>query len=175
MKKTFKIVLLLVILLCLVSCKKKEELPPSSQVKPDMNIMTGDYKLDFIEIYNNVIEQMHLYQEFFFVKNNQFDISGDNKNKTIKIEFTCLNGTTAHDANLLISLILNVIATNAAEQDFRFKAPIQDSSATYVDFGTVFDTFALSIFVKDEANNEIVNINLKPGDKIPIEPRFWSE
>ena len=135
--------------------------------------------LDFYgddEMHNYVINSIqNEYTPFFFVKEGKFDISGDNAKRIIDIKCTCMNGTTEQDVALFFSMVLNFAGSNAHEQDYRFDAPKTDSEGTYINFGTLFNYFNLKLYADDESGNVIVNYNVKPGGKIPVEPRYIKE
>ena len=46
---------------------------------------------------------------------------------------------------------------------------------TYTSFGTVFDTYNLSLDCKRQNGDVLRNDYIKAGTKIPIDPRFWRE
>ena len=163
--------------ICLNACKEKiNYLDFANQDPPDKSAISGEYNLDFNEMHNYVINSIqNEYTPFFFVKEGKFDISGDNAKRNIDIKCTCMNGTTEQDVALFFSMVLNFAGSNAHEQDYRFDAPKTDSEGTYINFGTVFNYFNLKLYADDESGNVIVNYNVKPGGKIPVEPRYIKE
>lgn len=166
--------LMSIVLLC--SCKKKTDYSKITAEKPDMSLKTGDYNLDFIAMHNSVID--YLTSEatpFFFVKDNSFDISGSNEEKLITVKCTCMTNTTVQDLDLFLSMVLNGIGINASEQDYRFKKPSTDSEGTYIDFGTVFDTYSLKIYSDLEDKSVLRDVTIKHGQRIPIDPKYIKE
>ena len=97
------------------------------------------------------------------------------KKKTISVSCICLDGTTIHDLDLFLSMVLNAIGINASEQDFRFAPPKTDSDGTYLDFGGVFNTYTLIIDTKTENNQVLRNHTIRPGSKIPVESKYIME
>lgn len=176
-KKSFLLVIFCIFTLFLfTSCKKEENEIIYSNDKPNIEISKENPNLDFTEMHNFVIDSITSQETpFFYIEEGKFDISGDNDKKVIKITCTCMEGTTVNDLDLFLSLVLNYIGANAAEQDFRFKNPSMDSEGSYTDFGTVFSMYDLQIDSKDTKGNVIRNDYIKAGDIIPIESRIWSE
>lgn len=178
MLKKFSLFILLLIIsaLSLFSCKKGIDYSKISSEKPDQSLQTGDYNLDFVIMHNYVIDYLSSeFMPFFFVKNNSFDISGDNEKKIITVKCTCINGTVVSDADLFLSMVLNGIALNAAEQDYRFKKPSISSDGTYQDFGNVFDTYDLKIYVDVEDGTILRDETYKAKETIPINPKYIKE
>ena len=170
------VLMLLIAITSLSSCKKDIDYSKLSAEKPNQELKTDAYDLDFVVMHNYVIDYLSSeVMPFFYVKDNSFDISGDNANKTITVKCTCVNGTTVEDLDLFLSMVLNGIALNAAEQDFRFKNPTVSKDGTYMDFGCVFDTYTLKIDAKLEDNTVLRNYTFKPGEKITIDPRYIKE
>lgn len=168
--------MLIIALTSLVSCKKKLDYSKIVSEKPDQSLRTGDYDLDFNAMHNYVIDYLSSeVMPFFFVKDGSFDISGDNKSKEITIKCTCINGTTVTDLDLFLSMVLNGIALNASEQDYRFKKPSVLSDGSYGDYGTVFNVYGLKIRADLEDKTILRNNSFKPGDTIPIDPRYIKE
>lgn len=170
------VLLMFICVAMLTSCKKKIDYSKIKSEKPVTEIQTGDYELDFTIMHNSVIDYLSSeVMPFFFVKENGFDISGDNKEKLIKITCQCLDGTTIEDLNLFLSMALNGIALNAAEQDYRFKSPTVDSEGTYVDYGTVFDVYSLQVNSSCDDGTVLMDKLFKAGEKITVDPRYIKE
>lgn len=168
--------MLIISLTSLVSCKKNIDYSKIVSEKPDLSLRTGDYDLDFDAMHNYVIDYLSSeLMPFYFVKNGSFDISGDNSTKVISVKCTCMNGTLVTDLDLFLSMVLNGIALNANEQDYRFKKPSVLSDGSYGDYGTVFDVYGLNIYADLEDKTVLRNNNFKPGDTIPIDPRYIKE
>ncbi len=144
---------------------------------PDLSLSTGDYELDFVDMNNYVIEYLNSESmPFFFVKSNKDGVlSGDNEKKLITVTCTCTKGTTVNDVNLFLSMLLNGIGFNAAEQDYRFKNPTVGSDGSFTDFGTVFNIYDLKIDAKDEDGNILRDDYIKATGRIPIDPRYIKE
>lgn len=178
MKNKSFLVFLLVFCMSFFSfaCKKEEVREYRNVEAPNMQKMEGEAGLDFINMHNYVIDNMsQQYTPFFYIKNGEFDISGDNEKKLISVSCKCMNGTLKSDVDLFFSLVLQFIGYNAAEQDFRFKAPSIDNTGAYTDFGTVFDTYSLELYAENDDGTILYNNIYKNGTNIPIEPRYWSE
>lgn len=177
MLKRFSIlVLMLISVISLSSCKKTTDYSKIRAERPDQSIKTGDYDLNFVIMHNYVINYISQeFMPFFYIKNNSFDISGDNEKKIISVKCTCVSGTVVDDVDLFLSMVLNGIATNAAEQDYRFKAPSVSSDGTYIDFGNVFDVYALKIYADVEDNTVLRDDFYQPKAPIPINPKFIKE
>lgn len=175
--KGFNVFLLLFcVSITLLACKKEVNPKFEPGTMPDIAKATGDYNLDFAAMHNFVIDSISAdYNPFFFIKDGCFDISGDNKNRVITVTCTCQNGTLRDDVDLFLSLVLNYIGFNAAEQDFRFANPRTDNEGSYLDFGTIFNTFDLVIKATTESGEVLHDDYIKKGNKIPVESRYWSE
>ena len=163
--------------LFLMSCKKEEiDYTKYAVTKPDMSARVGEYDLDFIEMHNYVITELESeLTPFFYIVNGKFNISGDNINKIIEVKCQCLDGTVEDDVDLFFSMVLNYIGHNAHEQDLRFESPKTDDEGTYLDFGSVFDTYSLTLFADNQSGNVIKEVHVKSGDKIPVDPRYIKE
>lgn len=132
--------------------------------------------LDFVELHNDVLTSMlGQYTPFFFIVNDGFVISGTNDPKVITINITCLEGTVKQDVDLVLSMALNYIGIYSSDQLFKYKAPNMDSDNTYIDFGTVFNEYDLSVEVKDTKGGIINSFYTKAGNKIPVDPRYIME
>ena len=176
LKRLSLFVLLLSLVFSLFSCKKSIDYSKISVEKPNQELKTDAFDLDFVVMHNFVIDYITSeVTPFFFVKDNSFDISGDNEKKNITITCTCLNGTTVQDLDLFLSMVLNGVAMNAAEQDYRFKTPSTDSEGTYIDFGNVFETYELKIHAELENKTVLRDNTFRPGSKISIDPRYIKE
>lgn len=178
--KNFSLFLLVIcVVMSLFACKKEVTIPviePGDA--PNLTYNEGEYNLGFNTMHNFVIDtvtEMNAAVPFFFVLENQFDISGDNDQKYIKVTLKCMDQTTIEDVDLLLSLILNAIGTNASEQDFRFETPEIGDDGSYTNFGTVFDEYDLILDVTKESGEELRKVTIKKGTEIPIDPRYWSE
>ena len=167
---------IIIILSSLVSCKRSIDYSRIVSEKPDQNVRTGGYDLDFVSMHNYVIDYLSSeLMPFFFVKDGSFDIDGDNNTKVINVKCTCMNGTVVYDLDLFLSMVLNGIALSAAEQDFRFKRPSVDSDGTFLDFGNIFDIYTLNIYADLEDKTVLRNNSFKPGEQITIDPRYIKE
>lgn len=175
-KKLSLFILLLLLAFSVFACKKGIDYSKISGEKPNQELKTGDYDLDFVVMHNFVIDYITSeVMPFFFVKDNSFDISGDNEKKTITVTCTCMNGTTLSDLDLFLSMVLNGIAINASEQDYRFKYPTTDNDGTYLDYGNVFDTYDLKIHAELENKTVLRDDTFKAKSKILIDPRYIKE
>lgn len=179
-KKFSFIFLLLLSSLLFVSCKNSNKIDEAlmhGTRTPDFDLSTGDYNLDFVDMNNYVIEHLNSdFMPFFFVKSNKDGVlTGDNEKKLITVTCVCTNGTTVNDVNLFLSMVLNGIGFNAAEQDYRFKGPTATGDGTFTDFGTVFNVYNLKIDAKDENGKVLRDDYIKATERIPIEPRYIKE
>lgn len=175
LKKVMAICLVAIATISIFACKSKKEYE-GSPVAPDVNKLSADYKLDFTDMHNYVIDTLSSqYTPFFYIKNGEFEISGDNVKKIIELKCTCMDGTTVEDLDLFLSMVLQYIGFNAAEQDYRFTAPKIDSTGTYLDFGTVFNTYGLALRCDTESGKILRKDDIKAGEKIPVDSRYWKE
>lgn len=180
-KRTSLIFLLLLILVSLFACKGRKSIDQTKEfpyeTAPYYGVPTEDYNLDFNDMNNYVIDYLNSENmPFFFVKSNADGIlSGDNEKKVITLTCTCEKGTTVHDVDLFLSMALNGIGFNAAEQDSRFKKPTIDSDGVFTDFGTVFNVYNLKIDAKNEDGEVLRDEYINATDRIPIEPRYIKE
>ena len=179
MIKKLSLLFLVLCTLLLVSCRKEETnymQYASVAFEPETNPMTGEYELDFIAMHNYVITELESeLTPFFYIVNGKFDISGDNETKTIEVKCQCLDGTIEDDVDLFFSMVLNYIGFNAHEQDVRFEAPITDEEGTYINFGSVFDTYNLTLFADTQSGKVIKDVHVKHGNKIPVDSRYIKE
>ncbi len=179
-KKTSSVFLLLFIIVSLFACKKTDinetrEFP--YETAPYYGVPSEDYNLDFTDMNNYVIDYLNSENmPFFFVKSNKDGIlTGDNEKKLITITLVCAKGTTVHDLDLFLSMALNGIGFNAAEQDSRFKRPTVDSDGAFTDFGNVFNVYSLKIDAKTDDGEVLRDDYINATDRIPIEPRYIKE
>lgn len=172
-----RMILVLFLLSCLLfSCKKTIDYADIKATAPEIRTIPGKYDLDFIEMHNYVIDSLQSdVTPFFYIVNGKFDISGDNENKLIVVKCTCLDNCVQEDVDLFFSYVLNLISMNAAEQDFRYKAPTVSSDGTYMDFGTVFNSFDLRLFADKESGNVLRDTYIVKGNTIPIDSRYIKE
>ena len=179
-KKLSFVFLLLLSSFLFISCKNNNIIDESliyGTRTPDLSIPTGDYELDFVDMNNYVIEYLNSeFMPFFFVKSNKDGLlSGDNEKKLITITCVCTKGTTVNDVDLFLSMLLNGIGFNSAEQDYRFKNPTVGPDGSYTDFGTVFNIYDLKIDAKDEDGKVLHDDYIKATERIPIDPRYIKE
>lgn len=179
-KKFSFIFLLLLISSMFISCKNNRKIDESLMYgtrTPDLEVKTGDYNLDFVDMNNYVIEYLNSeVMPFFFVKSNQDGIlSGDNEKKLITVSCVCQKGTLVNDVDLFLSMVLNGIGFNASEQDYRFKSPTVGTDGAFMDFGTVFNVYDLKIDAKDEEGAILRDDYIKATQKIPIDSRYIKE
>ena len=181
MKKVLKsIISIAMIITIITSCNalsvRNTSLRSYSTEDPQKRTPPMNTGLEFVELHNDVLTSiMGQYTPFFFVVENGFVISGTNDPKVIKIELTCLEGTTKADVDLVLSMALNYIGIFASEQLFKYKAPQLGDDNTYLDFGTVFNDYDLSVKVVDVKDKTIEEFYTKAGNKIPIDPRYIME
>ena len=172
------IVLILVSLLSLVSCSNKLERDielAEAQTAPPINQVNQE-GLNFIELHNYVIDGlMGELTPFHYVVNNSVNIDGDNEKKEITIACTIKDEYRLEHLDLFLSMVLRLIGEGAAEQDFRYEAPVIDKydNYTYKTFGTVFDTYGVSFDCKKQNGDILRNETVKPGGQMPVDPRYW--
>lgn len=165
---------LMILLVFCVSCKKQEKITYSQETPETAVLENKEPEFDFVEMHNYVIDAISANANpFFFVKDGKFDISGTNDPKVIKVSCVCIDGTVEQDANLFFSLVLNNIGFNAAEQDFRYEKPTTDKNGTFTSFGTVFNDYSLELHAETESGTVIIDKEIKAGDNIPVDPRYW--
>lgn len=185
-KRHLTIILLCLLPFLLLGCKKKNKMNEFSEWigtrsdiyigTPDLELKDGSYDLNFTEIHNYVIDYITAeMMPFFFVKEGEFDISGSNEEKLITVKCKCIKGTTVEDLDLFLSMVLNGIGLSAAEQDYRLSPPSVGADGAYTDFGTVFNTFELKIYATLEDGTVLRNDDVKPGQKIPVDPKYIME
>lgn len=184
-KRYMTIVLLCLLSISMFACKKKSAADLAKMVgtnseiyigAPDLNLKEGAYDLNFVRMHNYVIDYMtEEAMPFFYVKNGEFDISGDNKTKVIEVKCKCIKGTTVEDVDLFLSMVLNGIGTNAAEQDFRFKAPSVGQDGAYTDFGSVFKEYRLKIDAEVDDGTVLRKEDIRAGQRIPVDPKYIME
>lgn len=169
-----RVIFVLFLLSCLLfSCKRADDYSQINARDPRFDIAPQNYKLDFTEMHNFVIESLQSeVTPFFYIVNGKFDISGDNDKKEIVVKCTCLERCVLQDVDLFFSYVLNLISINAAEQDSKFRAPSFDDEGTYLDFGSLFDTYSVRLFADKESGSVLRDTYVKNGEKIPIDPRY---
>ncbi|MDO5564318.1 MAG: hypothetical protein Q4F88_03725 [Eubacteriales bacterium] len=129
-------------------------------------ILGGDENIGFVQMHNSVIDGLKSEMTpFFFIKENMFDISGDNEKKEIYLTFDCLEGTTEADASLVVVWVSKLMANEASIQQSRFKPSTKDS------YGTLFDEYALIINCTEEGKDLIVK-TIRPGEEMPYDARI---
>lgn len=185
MKKIIVCVIMIISMMSLCACAKEHmDIGNYANVPPKTGVSKESSGLDFVEMHNTIIDEMSQeYLPFFFIKNNCFDISGENEDpKKIIITADCLDRTTKQDVDLFLSYVLIAIGQNASEQNFKYKAPteiedgdVEGSFITYADFGSVFNEYALVLKITEDGKNTIYNMEIKPGEKIPISSKYWRE
>lgn len=177
MLKKRSVLLVLFLLSCLLfSCKKTTDYSKIRSGAPDMGQAPAKYEIDFVEMHNFVIESLQSrLTPYYFIVNGKFDISGDNEKKEIVVKCTCLNGSTTQDVDLFFSDVLNLMAFNASEQNYKYKVPSTSSDGTYMDFGTFFNDFDLRLYADTESSEILRDTYVKRGETIPIDPRYMME
>lgn len=166
------------ILVFMTACVRERSIKNYSGKSPIMNLEPNMVKLDFNQLHNYVIE--HILSQmtpFFYINDNTFIIDGSNNedNKFISINATCDNEATIHDVDLFLSLVLYYIGEDATEDFDIFKVPTISSNGEHLDFGTVFNYYDLKINIIKENGDKLVDEYIYAGDKIPVEPKYWSE
>ena len=172
--------LIVFVLLCSIlgACKKAETdygklIVESPAEEKNHN---SDYNLSFVSMHNFVIDSLQSeLTPFFYIVEGEFDVDGDNEKKLIEVKCKCLDGCVESDIDLFFTYVLNYISINAAEQDYRFEAPHVDSTGTYIDYGTVFNSYDLKLYCESESGEIIYDEYIKKGEEIPIDPRYIKE
>ena len=167
-------------LLCslLMACKKKVIDYSNMAVEAPVRETNAnsEYNLNFVNMHNFVIDSLQSeFTPFFYIVEDEFDIDGNNDDKLIEVKCKCLDGCVESDIDLFFTYVLNYISINAAEQDYRFEAPHVDSTGTYIDYGTVFNTYDLKLYCESESGEIIYDEYIKKGETIPIDPRYIKE
>lgn len=191
MKKILSILLVLAMVLSLSACAKEHISPKvnysGNTIPPDMDVAEDkDIKFNFIEMHNYVMEQLaEVYNPFFFIKENEFDIDGrdDDEEKYISITANTLKKTSKQDVDLFVPWILIYISENASVQNFKYDPPAteidheEDGSAfnVYTDFGTVFKDYDLKVKITREDGVTLYDLTVKKGQKIPFNSTYIRE
>ena len=175
-----RILLVLFLLSCLLfSCKKKTDYTKNNAAAPNMVQVPTQSGLDFVEMHNFVIDGLQPSDgeemPYIFIVNNSFDISGDNDKMEITVRCTCLDGCVLHDVDLFLSDVLYLMALNASEQSSKYKAPTVLNDGTHADFGTVFNSYDLRLFVIKQSGEVLEDVLIKKGEQIPVDPRYIRE
>ena len=171
-----RIVLMLVLFSCLLfSCKKSIDYTSINAAAPEMRQVPTQYGIDFVEMHNYVIDGLQSDDEvspYFYIVNCSFDISGDNDKMEIVVKCTCLDMCVLHDVDLFLSHVLYLMALNASEQNSKYKAPTVLNDGTHADFGTVFNSYDLRLFVNKQSGEVLEDVLIKKGEEIPVDPRY---
>ena len=176
--KALKIVITFMLLVSMLSgCIKPRVVRDYSGKPPMQTIDIDDANLNFTILHNYVIDNiLSQMTPFFYIKDNSFEISGVNGDyKTIKIAAVCDDGTTRHDLDLFLSLVLYYIGEGAAAQYDVFRVPNVDSEGTHLDFGSVFKEYNLEFDITFADGKVLLKEVIDAGDDIPVDPRYWSE
>ena len=170
-------ILLVLVLLMSTACVKETRKKMYANISPeDLYIDQNDIRINFVMVHNDVLTSMMKEDTpFFYIKNNSFDISGTDDPKVIYITADTMEGTTKQDIDLFLSMALTYIGFACSEQNNKYKNPSIDETGTYLDFGTVYNDYDLSIKVTIEGKDYLVDQYIKAGNKIPIEPKYWKD
>lgn len=157
---------LCIAVLALAGCAPTEE----TTVKrgPDMS-PTENVKLDFVQLHNDTIDAFGDATDNPYVFISDVNVSGDNDKKTIDIDAICLDDTTKEEAEQFAAAAIRHANDSAVTQSTEYEISSQTS------FGNLFDKYALKLTVrpestKDDASTYLVNLQLQPGDSIPLNP-----
>lgn len=173
-KKILSILLIFTLLLT-TACVKEQRRKMYANISPkDLYIDQDNININFVMVHNDVLTSM-LKEDtpFFYIKDNSFDISGSNDPNVIYITADTLEGTTKADIDLFLSMALTYIGFACSEQNNKYKTPSIDETGTYLDFGSVYDEYDLSIKITIEGKDYLVNEYIKAGKKIPVDSRYW--
>lgn len=173
-KKILSILLIFTLLLT-TACVKEQRRKMYANISPkDLYIDQDNININFVMVHNDVLTSM-LKEDtpFFYIKDNSFDISGSNDPNVIYITADALEGTTKADIDLFLSMALTYIGFACSEQNNKYKTPSIDETGTYLDFGSVYNEYDLSIKITIEGKDYLVNEYIKAGKKIPVDSRYW--
>ena len=144
----------------MTGCVPKEH--TEIQMNPDFNV-AEKAELDFTQLHNSTLElfQDEDAQPYTFI--DSVDISGDNGNRTIYVDATALEGTTAEDAQHFAAAMLRRMNDAATEQYMGYEI------STPQTFGKLYDDYSVTIAVTgtDDASM-IYQIELPAGKEIPL-------
>lgn len=163
--------LISLIFLCFVvcicsSCTSSTPEYRGPAINPIKDAQTADVQLDFVELHNFVIDHLkNDYTPFFYIKEGEFDISGDNEKKEIVLSFNCIEKTTEQDAALFVVWVTKLIGNGAADQYTKYKPSTNET------FGEIFNDYTLVIDGKLEGK-KFINKTIKPGEEMPYDARY---
>ena len=145
-------------------CVPKEQ--TNIQINPDFSEQ-DHAELDFTELHNDTIALFADSDAQPYVFIDSVDISGDNKNHTIFVDATAVEGTTAEDAQHFATAVLRHMNDAATEQYTGYEL------STPKDFGKLFNDYSVTIAVTgtDDASM-IYQIELPAGKEIPLSPNI---
>ena len=134
------------------------------QMNPDFNV-AKEANLDFTILHNTTIELFQDEENMPYQFIDSLDISGDNKNKTIFIDATAVEGTTTEDAQHFAAAALRKMNDAASEQYMGYEISTEKT------FGKLYDDYSVTIAVTgtDDASM-IYKIELPAGKEIPLSP-----
>ena len=135
---------------------------------PDMS-QKENVQLDFVQLHNDTLDAFGDAEDNPYVFISDVNVTGDNDKKTIAIDATCLDDTTKEEAEQFAAAAIRHVNDAAVMQSTEFEQSSQQS------FGNLFDKYALTLTVrpngtKDDPSTYLVNLQLTPGEKIPLDP-----
>ncbi len=148
----------------MTGCMPKDK----TEIQMDPDFSEQDHaELDFTLLHNSTLELFaeSEVQPYSFI--DSVDISGSNEKKTIHVDATALEGTTAEDAQHFAAAVLRYMNDAATDQYGGYEI---SSPKT---FGKLYDDYSVTIAVTgtDDASM-IYQIELPAGKEIPLSPNI---
>lgn len=150
----------LILVFTCTACVPTETSP--LQIGPDFSESTGDYKVEFLQVHNDVMDSFGEDNPFVYITDANVD--GNNGNRSITVTASSISGITKEDADIFLSAVLRCAADSAAVQDTRITTSSQDS------FGNFYDIYSIHAKVTDADGNEVVSYDIPAGDELPFDP-----
>lgn len=150
--------------IAMTGCMPKEQTP--IQINPDFSV-PDKVELDFTELHNATLDVFQTEEAQPYVFIDSVDISGDNDKKTIYVDATAVEGTTAEDAQHFAAAVLRHMNDAATEQYIGYELSSGSS------FGPLYNDYSVTIAVTgtDDASM-IYQIELPAGKEIPLSPNI---
>ena len=135
---------------------------------PDFE-QTKDVDLDFVQIHNDTIDAFGDADNNPYVFITDFNVNGDNEQKTVTIDAVCMDDTTEEEAKQFAAAAVRHVNDAAVTQSNEYELSSQQS------FGTLFSKYALTLSIKPQSTQEdkttwLVDLELEPGEDIPLDP-----
>ena len=151
---------------------------PTTQttVNRDPNMVQNqNVKLDFTQLYNDTVETFGGKDENPYVFISAFDVQGDDSSKVITVTGTCIDQATKEEVQQFAAAAVRHINDAAVMQSNEYAVSSQES------FGTLWDKYELKLAIypasagdnaaaEGDASKAVLNIDVKPGEEIPLNP-----